>query len=231
MQFRDKRVIAFDLGYTLVTNDRASVHQHYLLRHGVSVEQEAIARAYHVVIKEFMRRYPKAISMDWRQFLPWLLGRVNFELGHRLDLIEQTEYMFGMSAGRDHIWRPFPWTTDTLLKIGERGYRIALLSNWDLSARAVLRSLELDSYFEVTVISSEVGCEKPDARIFHELLKQLHCGPDEVLYVGDNYYDDVIAAQAAGIAAVLLNPYGSLGIEELDFSPVVPDIRSLLEMI
>lgn len=228
---RDKRVIAFDLGYTLVTNDRTRLHRQYLLRLGISVEPEAIARAYHVVIKEFMRRYPKAISMDWRQFLPWLLGRVNFELGHRLDLIEQTEFMLGVSAGAEHFWRPFPWATDVLRQIRQRGYRLALLSNWDLGARAVLRSLELDSYFEVIVISSEVGFEKPDVRIFHALLAELNCSPDEVVYVGDNYYDDVVGANAAGIEAVLLNPYDNLGIEELDFSPVVPDIRSLLERI
>ncbi|MBT9134577.1 MAG: (S)-2-haloacid dehalogenase 4A [Firmicutes bacterium] len=228
MELRSKGVIAFDLGYTLLTNDRAKVHQQYLHHQGVNTDLDSIVLAYHIVDKEFMRSYPKVISTGGKQYYPWFVGRVNFELKHCFDLVEQTAFMLNIIASAP-LWKPFPWAIEVLEQIKHKGYRLALLSNWDASARSILRSVGLDAFFEVILISSEVGYEKPDARIFHKLLSELRCTADEVVYVGDNYYDDVIGAQALGIDAVLVNPYGKIGIEELDFAPILPDVRSLLE--
>jgi putative hydrolase of the HAD superfamily len=234
VDWRNKKVIAFDLGYTLVTNDRAKLHQRYLQSQGIDTDIRSIEMAYHVVDKEFMRIYPKVISTGWNQYFPWFVGRVNYELKHCFNLIEQTEFMSNevvSNAETDLFWKPFPWTVEVLEQLKHKGYRIALLSNWDSSARSILAKLGLDSLFEVIVISDEVGCEKPEAIIFEELLRQLNCTAKEVLYVGDNYYDDVPGAQSVGMETIVLNPYNKAGMEELSYEPILSDIRSLLEYV
>ena len=50
--------------------------------------------------------------------------------------------------------------------LSERGYRLALLSNWDQRLRGLLQALDLAAHFEVMIISGEVGVEKPDIEIF-----------------------------------------------------------------
>jgi FMN phosphatase YigB (HAD superfamily) len=49
---------------------------------------------------------------------------------------------------------------------------------------------------------------KPGAVFFHKLSELAGCGADEIVLVGDDYANDYLGAQAAGLRAVLLDPTG-----------------------
>ena len=104
---------------------------------------------------------------------------------------------------------------------------MGIISNWDVSARAILKKHRLDVFFEHVFISSEVGCEKPDVKIFQRALEAASIRPGECIYVGDNYYDDAVGSRKAGIEPLIINRYGQLGIEELGECSVICDIREL----
>lgn len=70
--------------------------------------------------------------------------------------------------------------------------------------RAKLEHSGLRDWFDVTVISGEVGIAKPSPEIFTKLLDALDTSPSETVVVGDNPLNDVVGAQAIGIAGVLL---------------------------
>jgi putative hydrolase of the HAD superfamily len=53
-----------------------------------------------------------------------------------------------------------------------------------------------------------VGFEKPDPRIFTCALERTGARPDHTLHVGDLYHADVLGARAAGLHALLLDPFG-----------------------
>ena len=63
----------------------------------------------------------------------------------------------------------------------------------------------LDGFFQSIVVSSEIGAEKPSPKGFLLSLEELGVSPEEALYVGDNYYDDVKGANGVGMRAALLN--------------------------
>lgn len=95
-----------------------------------------------------------------------------------------------------------------LEKLVARGHRLAIISNGPPGdhQRAKLRKAELDGFFgEFVFISSEVGAEKPDARIFHHALSRLGVRPQEALYVGDKAEHDAGAAAAAGLHGVWID--------------------------
>lgn len=86
-----------------------------------------------------------------------------------------------------------------------RGFRLAIASNTQRAyTEPELRMLGLWNYFECVVFSSDVKACKPDGAIFRRALSELDVTPSEVLYVGDNPYDDVIGAGRLGIPAILL---------------------------
>jgi putative hydrolase of the HAD superfamily len=60
----------------------------------------------------------------------------------------------------------------------------------------------------VIVDSSVVGVEKPDPRIFTIALERLAEEPERAAYVGDFPDVDVVGARAAGLVAILLDPFG-----------------------
>ncbi len=86
------------------------------------------------------------------------------------------------------------------------GYLFALVADTQsVTARNVLRQHGLLDLFEAVAISAEVGCEKPDARIFRVALEALNIPPSDyarVLMIGNNLARDVRGANALGLTSV-----------------------------
>lgn len=68
-----------------------------------------------------------------------------------------------------------------------------------------LRALDIAHFFEVIVISEDVGVTKPDARIFNIALERLGAAPHDAVMIGDSFTNDVQGADRAGIAPIWLN--------------------------
>ncbi len=68
-----------------------------------------------------------------------------------------------------------------------------------------LRALDIAHFFEVIVISEDVGVTKPDARIFNIALERLGAAPHDAVMIGDSFTNDVQGAARAGIAPIWLN--------------------------
>lgn len=85
-------------------------------------------------------------------------------------------------------------------------YRLAILTNGSpISQRRKLESTGILDLFELSVVSGEVGIDKPDARIFDYMCNRLNALPKQCLYIGDNYINDVLGARNAGWNAIYLN--------------------------
>jgi HAD superfamily hydrolase (TIGR01549 family) len=94
----------------------------------------------------------------------------------------------------------------TLTSLQEAGYRLALLSNRQESCNEELREWDLAKYFEFSMVAGEISSWKPEPGLFIEAMARMKLGVDEAVYVGDNYYADVIGARRAGVQPVLLDP-------------------------
>jgi putative hydrolase of the HAD superfamily len=79
------------------------------------------------------------------------------------------------------------------------GLRTALLSN---SWGAYYPRHLFAELFDAVVISAEVGMRKPERRIFQLAVQQLGLEPAQCVFI-DDIAENVAAAQAAGLAAVL----------------------------
>jgi putative hydrolase of the HAD superfamily len=91
-----------------------------------------------------------------------------------------------------------------LQRLKNCGLKLAVVSNWDERLRPLLRALELDHYFDVIIVSRELGCHKPDAKIFEMAAAQLGIPAEAILHVGDSAIEDFDGARKAGFRAVLL---------------------------
>ncbi|MGG3887992.1 HAD family hydrolase [Metabacillus fastidiosus] len=226
-----KHYIWFDLGYTLLYQDREQIYKKFLHRKQQEIEFERIVEAYHIADKLFMREYPGMLSKHASIFYPWYLGVVNHYLNLQFDLFEQHEFLQREIQKTEDYWRPFHFTKDTLQYLKTNGYQLGLISNWDNSARGLLDKHELTNYFDHIVISSEVGIEKPDAEIFDLAFQLAGTSAEQNIYVGDNYYDDVLGSAKIGVESVLINRFGKKGIEEINHTYVVESIEQLPELL
>lgn len=108
----------------------------------------------------------------------------------------------------DRLWnRRLPGRRQALERIRALGYRMVVVSNSDGSMARTLTRIGMGHLFDGLVDSTVAGFEKPDPRIFEVALDLAGARPERTVHVGDLYAADVVGAWAAGVHAVLLDPW------------------------
>ncbi|WP_311879078.1 HAD family hydrolase [Microbacterium forte] len=92
-----------------------------------------------------------------------------------------------------------PNTLDVLLDLQRGNTRMALLSNAGRDFASYYRHGMLGDFFEVVLISGEIGSSKPSRAIYEHLLRELSAPAKDVVFI-DNRTDNVAGAEAVGIA-------------------------------
>ena len=157
--------------------------------------------------------------------MTWLrteaLRRIALQHGHDPAVGEAIFEVF--IAARNEV-ELFDDVVPALVTLGAR-YPLATFSN----GNADLRRIGLHEHFVGMLNAESVGCAKPEAGAFLAAAVVLGVAPQEMLYVGDNPWLDVVAARAAGCRAAWVNRTGTPWPAEL--SPV-PDLEvsDLLEL-
>ncbi|NNC87737.1 MAG: HAD family hydrolase [Akkermansiaceae bacterium] len=114
-----------------------------------------------------------------------------------------------------------------LLRRLSEHYRLALLSNYPCgrSIRDGLAKLGLAEFFEVIVISGEVGFVKPHRRPYEIMLEGLQLDAEECVYIGDNWLADVQGAKGIGMSAIYITQHVSYEQFEPQDGDHEPDAR------
>ena len=115
------------------------------------------------------------------------------------------------SAG---TWRMFDDVLPTLAAVRQRGWKLALISNWDERLRPLLRELELIEHFDVILVSHETGFTKPAPEMFHRAACELGLPVESVLHIGDSMVEDFKAARSAGMRSMLLDRNAGYGASD-----------------
>lgn len=90
------------------------------------------------------------------------------------------------------------------------GHKLGIISNGNTDQQKLkLHRLEIESRFEVVVISEEVGVWKPQPQIFLEACRRASLRPQDCVYVGDNLKVDALGSHSAGMKAIWLNRAGT----------------------
>lgn len=228
---QDVRTVLFDFDGTLVFHqpDSFDIISGFCAEIGqpLAPEEERRGRRmrHEYFVDPVIRDQIDGLSPDefWEHFNRFLLeglgiegdlGQLAGELGARFDGVELTYHC--PDAG-----------CRTLNDLHARGYCLGLITNRENVPRfyELLAEMALGSYFALTLASGEVGISKPHPGIFYTAMDRLGAKAKEAVYVGDNYWADVIGARRAGITPVLLDPHGLF--PEAD-CPVVERIDQLL---
>lgn len=85
-------------------------------------------------------------------------------------------------------------------------YRLGVVSNFYGNLAAACEEGGIAGHFSAAIDSVDVGCSKPDPRIFRAALAALNAEPGEAIFVGDSAARDMAGARNVGMAHVLLRP-------------------------
>lgn len=138
---------------------------------------------------------------------------------------ELSEFMREKHQPED--WVP-PDVPETLQNLKKAGYQLGVLSNRREPCHEHLEQLGLLDFFDLALVAGEVNAWKPDPNLFRMALERLGSSPENAVYVGDNYYSDILGAQQAGLQPILLDPDGVFPDADC---PVIRAIGDLQELV
>ena len=95
-------------------------------------------------------------------------------------------------------------TPAALERLYEQGFSLGIVSDAWPSLERKYRLLDLRKYFKTFVISAQVGCTKPDRKIFGRAIAEMKLPPEKLLFVDDDphYVKEAIGLSLNGILMV-----------------------------
>jgi putative hydrolase of the HAD superfamily len=106
-------------------------------------------------------------------------------------------------------WRCFPDVAATLTRLVATGIDVLVASNFDQRLHALCDQLPELQPLRRRAISAQIGWHKPSPHFYSRLVALAEHPADQILMVGDDRDNDVIAAQKAGIPALLIDRSGT----------------------
>lgn len=149
-----------------------------------------------------------------------LAGVDNDDLFDKID----HDYMVLMS----HASKSMPHAKDVLSQLSQK-YEIDIVTNGVADVQeSKLRSCGLDSFVKRLFISDKVGAMKPQREYFDHVMKELGCGVEACLMIGDNPETDIKGAQDFGIQAIW---YNSRQMDAQVDAIEIKDLKELLHLL
>jgi len=88
-------------------------------------------------------------------------------------------------------------------EIKKMGIKIGIVTNSDYNkASKRVKDLKIEKYLDLIVALNKCR-KKPFPDLFYRAIKKLEVKPFEILYVGDNFIDDILGSKFLGIKTVL----------------------------
>ncbi|WP_269800632.1 HAD family hydrolase [Macrococcoides caseolyticum] len=101
---------------------------------------------------------------------------------------------------------PMENSYEILMFLRNKNIKLGIITNGKTSLQKMnIDALNLTDFFDVILISEEVGYKKPQPEIFLKSLKMLDVESHETLFIGDHVENDIKGAKNAGIMALLFD--------------------------
>jgi len=195
------RAVTFDFGGTLATGklDVETYREgllNYLHSLGYGISGASLREAISGMLSKLERVQAKNLELKFEEVYAGVLSK--------LDIPPREEFV-------DHIYQLYSENfhseivpgAERVLEVLHTKYKLAVVSNATSNlCRRILKENGLDKFFQVIVISRDLGIRKPDPRIFRYTLEKLQVKPDEAVHMGDSVEEDIIGAKRTGMRAI-----------------------------
>ncbi len=233
--------LVFDLYGTLVSLTSTETYTEFhklamwLSNENIQVSGESLMNYYREKCSEFYANALKTVKFPEVDILQVLKDAITFfsgkpcsnEFARKAALIFRTFSIKSINL--------YPHTRSVLRELKRRGYIMGIISNAQAGFTVPeIEDLKLWQFFDFIILSSDVGCSKPEDKIYGIASRQLELPPSKTAFIGDDLYGDIFGAQKHGYKTVFVKTnVGNLespGNVIPDVTLVDGDLRNLLRI-
>ncbi|WXG43820.1 MAG: HAD family hydrolase [Promethearchaeati archaeon SRVP18_Atabeyarchaeia-1] len=198
------KAVLFDLGGTLIRSAELYDTFHRILKlKGIRRSRDDVKEAMLEAERELKKEYGSKVPGDAEYYVRW-----NLNILHRLRIYERdTE----LAEEIDKHWfdymeiQPHAGMSEVLRALKKRGVKLGVVTNgYESDLEKILPKLDVGDAFDILVAADTVGKKKPDPGVFLYAIKRLKVNPGETVFVGDEYDNDYVGAEKAGMVPFLL---------------------------
>ena len=120
----------------------------------------------------------------------------------------------------------FPDVNECIEHLNSASVPIGILSNTWPSLERVFRHAGLYDFFDAFIVSSRVGCFKPDPRIYADGIAKMGIEPDKILFVDDSE-ENLAGGARSGMRPLLINRYADY---RHDIYPCISELSELPDL-
>jgi putative hydrolase of the HAD superfamily len=202
-----------------------------LVKAGFNVAEKDFLEAYNQSYEECrVKRYDELIEVTDAVWIAEALKRLGFTIDPKDARVKTAvgvffeDYFKALKLNQ---------CTEQLLSFVSRHYKVGLISNFTYAAviHAAMRKLKISRFFNVVLVSQDVGWRKPNKKIFQEAIRRLDVNSEDTVYIGDCPSEDIGGASAMGMKTVFV-PSQFYTLEDLTESQQRPDliVRNICEL-
>ena len=205
------KVILFDLGNTLIYDDRASWRDIYkeadnslwvsLHKFGINLTSQDLFGVHKTLLEYYYNlRAGDLEEPGIGNILRQILGSHNIHMSDE-NLNIAIRSMYAVTQTNWHLEDDAIPTARSLL---DDGYRLGIVSNSsdEVNTFELMEKLKLRPLFEYILSSASFGKRKPHPGIFHAALDHFHVSAEESVMVGDDYEADILGSKSVGMSSI-----------------------------
>ena len=202
------KAVIFDMFETLVTLFEGSTYFSEDVAADFGLDLDTYRKAWHVTETDRSTgkyTFQQGVEMALKELNQYTPEKVSLAMSKRLKALQDT-------------FSAIPQESVKLLQeLKSRGIKIGLMTNTFSDERDCIRGCELFPYYDVPLISYEIGICKPSLEMYQKMTDLLQVAPDECLYVGDGGSRELYAAREFG-----MHPVQCTWFHERAFEPHIP---------
>lgn len=148
--------------------------------------------------------YSKLTGDKWWEFMNTKFYNDYIRLGVQSDIAEKAVNQIRDIIKSKSNYKLYSDTIVTLKLVVEKGHKNVILSNNHPDLSDVIKTLDLDKYFDKIIVSANIGYDKPRPEIF-EYAKNLYPYYNDFIMIGDNPNADIVGGKNSNIKTVLVH--------------------------
>jgi HAD superfamily hydrolase (TIGR01662 family) len=203
--------VIFDLDSTLTNTQRYPIVASDWLLKKSGIDSEEMMASY---LRNLVTRYRKAIQAivagaPYRSpfdIVYTAMANSLRDIDQKVDSNLVMEATQRFKALHLELSIPYDGVIEILEGLTTKGVKLGVISNsFEGHARIILTNLEMEHFFSSIVDCGDVFAFKPMKEPFERVLRNLNADFSTTLYVGDEYYADMVGAKSVGMTTVWIN--------------------------